>query len=530
MRSPSTIPFPERHEAPRTVEGPDGKQRYADGWRVGKPVEDPNKTKTWGFIAAQPSEYLIHMRRGQVLKRSSGQGASCFKLPWDSVALIPTTIARLQFTADQVTREKVGVQVTGLAVYRITDPEMTYKMLNFSFAERASEKLESILREMFMGSVRRIVANMSVEEVMTRRKEGLAEEIVSEIAPIITGRGREQDRTNRGWGVVIDTIEIQDVRVLSEKVFANMQAVFRNELMLRARTAELTTSKEISEKETKNAREIAEAKITAEAATRELKAKAESKAAEIEVAEGMKREKLKSAAERAKLAEQEALEQQAIAKAARIATEKKATEQAALLASVEAERLAALAQAEKERDAEMARLAREQVVVEGQRKVEDTKSLAARESAQHAAELEHWQAQSKIELERSMTEAQLAKERLEAEAWAARREREVALERLAGDSANELALGARQIENLISDEAIRRDMVLKALPALAEAFAQNFGEMRFLQIGDGGKDGADPLAFIGKAFAQVMEIAKASGLKLGEGNGKPPASPAPDGE
>jgi hypothetical protein len=46
---------------------------------------------------------------------SSGQSATVFKWPWESVAIVPTTVQRLQFVADQITREKVGVKVTGLA-------------------------------------------------------------------------------------------------------------------------------------------------------------------------------------------------------------------------------------------------------------------------------------------------------------------------------------------------------------------------------------------------------------------------------
>src|SRR5262245_37905487 len=107
-------------------------------WRPGKPAEDPEKTKKWGLVTAKPSEYLIHFRGGRIRTRSSGQGATCFKLPWDSVAIVPTTISRLQFTADQVTREKIGVEITGLAVYRIVAPEIAFRMLNFSFGERAS--------------------------------------------------------------------------------------------------------------------------------------------------------------------------------------------------------------------------------------------------------------------------------------------------------------------------------------------------------------------------------------------------------
>src|SRR5262245_59304292 len=70
--------------------------RHHEGWRTGKPEEDPDKIKRWGRVSARPSEYLIHMRRGKVLPQSSGQGASCFKLPSDSVAVVPTTVQQLK--------------------------------------------------------------------------------------------------------------------------------------------------------------------------------------------------------------------------------------------------------------------------------------------------------------------------------------------------------------------------------------------------------------------------------------------------
>ena len=118
------------------------------GWRTGRPVEDPEKTKRWGYVTARPSEYLVHVRRGAVSTKSSGQGATCFKWPRDAVAIIPTSLQRLQFKADQVTLEKVGVEVVGLAVYRIAEPLLAYSVLNFSFPERAQEKLEQFLNQM----------------------------------------------------------------------------------------------------------------------------------------------------------------------------------------------------------------------------------------------------------------------------------------------------------------------------------------------------------------------------------------------
>lgn len=228
--------------------------RELDGWRRGRPVEDPAKTKGWGFVAAKPSEYLVHCRRGRVLQ-TSGQGATCFKWPWDAVAVVPTSFQRVQFVADQITLERVGVAITGLAVYRVADPLLAFRVLNFSYPERAQEKLELTLTEMLIGATRRLVANLSVDECLQKRKAALADELLREIAPVVGGEGRAEDHTDRGWGLVLDTVEIQEVRVLSGAVFADMQAPYRAALQRRALEAQIETNAAVAEREAEVLRE-----------------------------------------------------------------------------------------------------------------------------------------------------------------------------------------------------------------------------------------------------------------------------------
>lgn len=228
--------------------------REAGGWRQGRPVEDPAKTKRWGFISAKPSEFLVHCRRGRVLP-SSGQGATCFKRPWDSVSIVPTSFQRLHFVADQITLERVGVSITGLAVYRVAEPLLAYRVLNFSYPERAQEKLEQTLTEMLIGATRRLVANLSVDACLQKRKAALADELLRELSPVIGGEGRPDDRSDRGWGIVLDTVEIQEVRVLSDSVFETMQAPYRAALHRRAREAQLETDAAIAEREATIARQ-----------------------------------------------------------------------------------------------------------------------------------------------------------------------------------------------------------------------------------------------------------------------------------
>jgi hypothetical protein len=214
-------------------------ERYQHGWRSGKPVEDPEKLKRWGYTGAKPSEYLVCTRRGDVDRKRSGQGMRVFKWPWLSISIVPTTLQRIEFTADQVTRERVGVSVSGIAVYRIAEPLLAFRVLNFTYGEAASEKLAATMREMFIGASRRLIANLSLDECLTRRKEAIAGFLMDEIAPIVGGVGAPDDTTDRGWGVVLDTIEIQQVQIQSQQVFEHLQAPYRAEIAARAESAQL---------------------------------------------------------------------------------------------------------------------------------------------------------------------------------------------------------------------------------------------------------------------------------------------------
>lgn len=110
--------------------------------------------------------------------------------------------------------------------------------------DRDRGSLTDILREMLVGATRRIVAGLSLEECLTHRKERVAAALMEEIAPVLSGEGSALDSTQRGWGVILDTVEIQDVRVLSQEVFARLQAPFREALALKALRAKDEVARE----------------------------------------------------------------------------------------------------------------------------------------------------------------------------------------------------------------------------------------------------------------------------------------------
>lgn len=546
--------------------------RYSDGWRAGKPEEDPEKMKKWGLITARPSEFLIHMRRGRV-REISGQGASCFKLPGDAVAIVPTSVQRLHFTADQVTSEKVGVQVTGLAVYRIVDPLVAFRMLNFSFPERASEKLQELLGEMFVGAARRLVANLTVEECLTRRKEGIAGELMREIAPVLSGRGRLQDKTDSGWGVVLDTIEIQDVRILSSVVFENMQARYRREQERQAREAELSKELFVRREEAESERQISITRLNASEEIRRKKQEAEESAAlekmasEARVADSrLTQERVlkqgQAATERevtlAKLnadidvrqrkqAAEESAKLEQLATEKRVAEVKLAQDRTLKHAHAEAERELALSRLNTELELNQRRTQAEEAGrlahLESEARLADARlaheratavaqAEAERERVQHEQAMAHAQAQAELErirheqeaaaarhegqmaatiqeVERMRAQVQLAEaRRLLAEEEAAIAELEVRKEQTRQVLELERARAMRDIENTLSPEVIQMALA-QQLPQVAAAFQQKMGEVHVTAV-----DGANPFGYIAAAVEGVMGLARSAGLKV----------------
>ncbi len=375
----------------------------------------------WGRVYTQPSEYLIKLRKGKVA--AHGPGLSVFIWPGESYTVLPTAIQRTTFVADQITAERVGVAVTGVAVYRIADPLLAFRLLDFGPDADGAEVLADTLREMFIGAARRLVANMTVEACLTRRKESIAQELMREIMPVVAGQGRPGDETDRGWGVVIDTIEIQDVRILSDSVFEHLQAPYRARLEQEAKESQVERDREIHLKEV-------EAQQTRQEADRRL----EGREAEAE--------------EQARLA---------------------------ALSSGERVELARLQQADRTASAQ---LAAELAAREREQAAAEALSGVQQLEARLAAELEELQAQEIRRGEKVAAEARFELRRLEAETAAALALKKAEAARLTGEAKAWVDRRLREVENIYSDERIRYELVSRALPAAAQALGECLGPVK----------------------------------------------------
>lgn len=235
--------------------------------------DDRRLSKRWGSITAYPHEYLIHFRRGQFSPKTSGQGASCFKWPRDTVFVVPTSLKEIIFQANQLSSDNVDVRIRGMAIYRISEPLKIYTMLNFSNRQRAEEKLARMIGDLCRSTAKWLVANMGVEECLRKRKEDIAEALRNEITLVVSD-------PEKGWGVEIVTVDIQDVYIQDKDIFEAMQRLFKVSKLRESELSQLEMKKDLEVRRLQQSLELAEhrknnelenARIEAEVAREKLR-------------------------------------------------------------------------------------------------------------------------------------------------------------------------------------------------------------------------------------------------------------------
>lgn len=298
--------------------------------------------KSWGYIAARPTDHVVHSRRGKI--RRQGMGLSFFCLPViDRYCMLSTVCSRLAFAADQITRENQGVEISGFAVWKVGNGEATCQRFDFDGAQDPLAAIGDCLKDVVESAIRHRIANMTIEDVL-RKRATLILELKQELA-YITAQ----------WGLELDTIEIKNVRILSGSVFAHLQARYRDTLKLEAETSAIETEKVIQERRLKQQREMAEQSHAFELRQAELKKAArlvleqhrqETESARLDTEADLKaragqqelahQERLCAGRVRLQASEQKALVAERQTHRARHQTAREAAEQASALAELQA--------------------------------------------------------------------------------------------------------------------------------------------------------------------------------------------------
>lgn len=168
-------------------------------------------------VSGKANEWVLILNNGKMKK--CGVGLTCFKGPYDQVARFPSQVNKIEFSTEQVTKEMQGVKVTGMLVWSINrsddGPFNAYKNLGEDLCSENPKTANENLVSMASAIVRASIANASISE-MLKNREKLRNEIRQDMTKVV-----------KGWGVWLETVEITDVTIMSQQLFKDLQANFR---------------------------------------------------------------------------------------------------------------------------------------------------------------------------------------------------------------------------------------------------------------------------------------------------------------
>lgn len=171
-------------------------------------------------MIGDPNQWVVIMRDGEQI--NAGIGLNCYKSPWDSVAIFPSRLVKVEVKTEQVTVEMQGIGVSSMIEWTVDrkNPMKAYK--NLDLASGNFNTANETLRAMTSAIVRNQIANSTIDHIIKNRQM-LREEIL-----------KEMDEVGSGWGVYLATVEVTDVKILSGGLFKDMQTKFREENVKKA--------------------------------------------------------------------------------------------------------------------------------------------------------------------------------------------------------------------------------------------------------------------------------------------------------
>lgn len=179
------------------------------------------------------NEWLIVIENGEMKK--AGIGMKTFYNPMSTtVATFPSSVTKVQFSAEQISKEMQGVRISGVVMWSVNrEDDGPFKF--YKYSGDGTDNVSENLRLVSESIVRNLVANTSISEVMTHRdyiRTTLKKSIMDAVA---------------GWGVWVETVELTDIVISSKALFEDLQAEFRSSTHLNAEKTKLRTEQTVTE-------------------------------------------------------------------------------------------------------------------------------------------------------------------------------------------------------------------------------------------------------------------------------------------
>lgn len=190
------------------------------------------------MIFGKPNEWVVVINNGEM--KQAGIGLTLTKGPYDQVAIFPSKVNKVSFSCQQITKEMQGLEVSAMIVWQIfregDGPMKAYKNLGQDLISDVPVTANSLINSAVVSIVRNHIANSSIDDVIKNR-DALKNLIMETLRPLMTG-----------WGIWLETVEITDVKILSQSVFRDIQCKFREDQNQKATDHKMEVEHEITTK------------------------------------------------------------------------------------------------------------------------------------------------------------------------------------------------------------------------------------------------------------------------------------------
>ncbi len=194
-------------------------------------VKKRKKLSGMFYATALPNEYLVTIGAKKIKPVLGGR-----KFRWFRKFLhVPASVQRLQFSTDNANVDYQGIGIDGYATWRINPekPEIAIGTLDFFDDFDPMARTNNDLRTICVEAVRHVIANMSIDDAL-RKKDEIADNLMKQLQVV-----------ESKWGIVFDQVGIEKVRIMSDKLFKDLQSSYRNQLRLNSEKIRISTDREI---------------------------------------------------------------------------------------------------------------------------------------------------------------------------------------------------------------------------------------------------------------------------------------------
>lgn len=189
------------------------------------------------LVRAQPNEFLVLVRRGELSDR--GLGGRAWLWPGASAVCVPATQQEVCFEMTQETSDGIPLRFKGIVIYRIARPAQAARRFDF-VGGGGLEQIRQRIAHVCLGELRALAAAMTMQACIEGRKTTLTEAVRRGLLAVI-----DDDNGASSWGIDLDAVQVAQVFIIDEDLRKKLEARVRDKVRAASELSRIETDERV---------------------------------------------------------------------------------------------------------------------------------------------------------------------------------------------------------------------------------------------------------------------------------------------